>query len=92
MIQRLLNNNLADLAGTRIEGQIVLSDELMNEVIQMGLTQMTATPVVPINPPSGEKTPEVEINPRDLLTALNIEKLNYRTENGKTIIEVKAGV
>lgn len=90
MLQRLLNNNLADLAGTRIEGTIVLSDELMNEVIKTGLAGMSAPPAEAATKAVATDTPA--INPRDLLAALKIEKLNYRTENGKTIIEIKAGV
>lgn len=90
MLQRLLNNQLADLAGTRIEGQIVLSDALMNEAIQLGLKEI-ATPVN--TEKAAVSTVDFPvINPRDLLAALTIEKLNYRTENGKTTLEIKAGI
>jgi hypothetical protein len=91
MLQRLLNNKFTDLAGTQIEGQIVLSDALMNEVIKIGLQEMSAPPAeTTVTETVAADAPAV--NPRDLLAALTIDKLNYRTENGKTIIEVKAGV
>lgn len=91
--KHLFDTNFRDLSGTNIEGTIAISDELINLGILDFLQQLqkpaaagdseTRTSTVKASPAP---------NPADLLKILTIDKLQYRTEAGRTLLEIKAGI
>jgi len=91
--KHLFDTNFRDLSGTRLEGTIALSDELINLGILDFLQQLqkpdaAAAPVKEDRPASSSSLPK----PEDLLKMLTIEEVKYRTEAGKTLLDIKAGI
>jgi len=93
--QHLFDTNFKDLAGTRLEGTIALSDELINLGIMDFLADLksgnsgeTVGPVAPSVAPAASPLPD----PKALLALLDVEHLKFRTEKGKAVLEVKVGV
>jgi len=91
--KHLFETNFRDLAGSQLEGTIALSDDLIN----LGLGEL----LLQLKPKAASKTestlassssPNTLPSPTELLGLLEIEKLHYRTEEGKTILEIKAGL
>ncbi|MBB4078730.1 hypothetical protein GGR28_001343 [Lewinella aquimaris] len=95
VLKHLIETDFADLNGTHVEGQIALSDDIINMGLHEVLSQLRQ-PAVPKDtapaPPPAANTSESMPDPRVLLSKLKVEHLKYRTEVGKTVLEIKAGV
>ncbi len=96
--KHLMDTDFRDLAGTRIEGTIALSDELINLGLMEVLAQLktmgaASTITAPTEAAATRATVEAEpsVDPKALLKNLQIDQLEYRTEAGKTVLEIKAG-
>lgn len=92
IINNIISNQLRDFAGTRVAGTIVLSDELINEVLTVGRKSLAAQ-AEDVAEPAPETTSALpELDFAELLGFLELEQLRYRTEVGKTILELKGGI
>ncbi|MEL6141666.1 MAG: hypothetical protein AAFU67_08610 [Bacteroidota bacterium] len=89
IIKRVINNQLQDFKGMQAAGKLVLSDELMNEVINVGLGAIQPTENTR---PEKESSSLVNIDPIKVMSWLSIDQLQYRTEEGKTIVQFKASM
>ncbi|PHI20103.1 hypothetical protein CEQ90_09110 [Lewinellaceae bacterium SD302] len=94
IIKRILDNKLQDFSGTRLKGQLVLHDELVNEVLGLGLVELTKSPA---NGDTVEATTEASSaisppDPRVMLSALKIDQLNYRSEVGQVTLELDVSI
>ncbi|MFK8162910.1 MAG: hypothetical protein AB8H12_10655 [Lewinella sp.] len=89
--KHLFDTNFKDLEGTKIEGTIALSDELINLGIMDFLNGLKsgATPRAATAP---SPAPAAAPDPKALLALLDIETLKFRTENGKAMLDVKASL
>lgn len=83
LLQILLDNQLEDLSGARIQGQICLQDSFVNALLQpltlpapFAATQKTGTAATS------------PINPASLLPLLKIHTLHYETTHNKTMITI----
>lgn len=93
--KHLMDTEFSGLAGTQLEGTISLSDELINLGLLEVLAKLKAAgapkPIMAdtevVDPKSKEKD---DVDPQVFLKNLNVEKLQYRTEEGKTLLEIKA--
>lgn len=92
LIHKIISNQLRDFAGTRVEGKIVLSDELINEVLTLGRQSLVTKPEATAEQSAAPSEAVPQLDLPQILGFLKIEKLQYRTEKGKTIIEVKGGI
>lgn len=95
VLQHLLDTDFADLQGSRISGQLALTDELVNlglHDLVAKLTQPAATSSAPAPAPPVKAAGAALPDPKLLLQKVTIEHLQYRTEAGRTILEIKAGV
>ena len=90
ILQNILDRKLQDFKSARIKGQLCLSDELVNEVLRLSVKEMTSEVAKPAHS-EAEGKPQPPDLPT-ILSYLNIEKLNYRTEASKTIIELSANL
>lgn len=93
--KHLFETNFKDLAGTRIEGTIALSDELINLGIMdflSGLKNRATAPASeePIAAPAA--APTSMPNPKQLLAILDLETLQFRSEAGRILVDVKGGI
>ena len=105
VLEHLIKTNFSDLSGSRVDGRIAVSDDLVN----LGLHEVVAMLTKPSGPgtfaapastqasepaPYGnDPSPEVSApDPRALLGKLDVEKLQYRTESGRTILEIACAV
>ena len=107
VLEHLIKTNFADLQGSRVDGRIAVSDDLIN----LGLHELVATLTksssagpspssAPAQAPKEEPAPygnaptkpEPTPDPRALLGKLDVEKLQYRTESGRTILEIACAV
>lgn len=91
--KHLFDTNFKDLAGTRIEGTIVVSEDLIN----LGIMDFINGLKAPATPPGTPASPAASSSagmpdPKALLQVLNVEKLNVRMEKGKLLVDVKAGI
>lgn len=91
--KHLFDTNFKDLAGTRIEGTIALSEELINLGVADFLNGLTApapasAPTAPKEPKAGNSFPD----PQALLKLLTVDQLQIRLEQGKMKVDVKAGI
>lgn len=89
--KHLFDTNFKDLAGTRIEGTIALSDELINQGIMDFLNSLKGEPAAPASK-STSPAPAAAPDPKALLALLDIETLKFRSENGKAMLDVKVGL
>ncbi len=91
--KHLFDTNFRDLSGTKLEGTIALSDELINLGILDFLQQLqkpdTDTPKAKSEAPAASSAMP---NPADLLKMVTIEEVKYRTEAGRTMVDIKAGI
>ncbi len=105
VLKHLIDTDFEDLAGSRVDGRISITDDLVN----LGLHELVATLTksspspernAPASPPKETPTPyDTEItkedatpDPRALLSKLDVEKLQYRTESGRTVLEIACAV
>ena len=92
ILDHLIKTEFRDLAGTTLEGQIALSDELVN----LGLTDLlrNLTSTAPAGPPkettAGDAAAPAPPDPKALLAHATVHHLKYRTEAGRTVLEIKA--
>ncbi|WP_116106663.1 hypothetical protein [Lewinella sp. IMCC34191] len=104
VLQHLMDTNFEDLSGSRVDGRIAVSDDLINlglhEVVAM-LTKSSAAPAGKTESPAPESTPTpydstekkaATPDPKALLRKLDVEKLQYRTETGRTVLEIACSV
>ena len=95
--KHLKETAFAGVEGTKIEGTIALSDELINLGIMEALAKFKAAGAEQPKPATTEAagtqaTAEAAaFDPKAVLQKLDIERLNYRTEAGKTMVDFKAG-
>lgn len=89
--KHLFDTDFKDLAGTRLEGTIALSDELINLGIMdfLGSLQSDAAQPASAKPSAA---PAAAPDPKALLALLNIETLKFRTENGRAVLDVKVSL
>lgn len=89
--KHLFDTNFKDLEGTRIEGTIALSEELINLGIMDFINSLKT-----VTPESASKSsgsaPAAAPDPMALLAKLDIETLKVRTEKEKIFLEVKVGL
>jgi hypothetical protein len=96
VLKHLIDTDFADLDGSKLEGQIVLTDELINAGITNVLVQLMRSPspadTAPASPPKSsaavEDSPDIDVS--GLLQKVTLSHIRYRTEAGKTILELKA--
>lgn len=93
--KHLMETEFSGLAGTEFEGTIALSDELINLGLMEVLAKLKAagqpkSPATPAEAAVKKSSAEAEMDPKMLLKNLTVEKLEYRTEEGKTMLELKA--
>lgn len=97
VLKHLIDNDFRDLAGSRVDGQIALSDDLINLGLHELIAQLTAPAAPPqtagaataASPaPTGTATPD----PKALLRKLDVEKVHYRTEVGRTVLEIACAI
>ncbi|MCP9236597.1 hypothetical protein [Lewinella sp. JB7] len=95
VLKHLIETDFSDLSGSRVEGQIALSDDIINLGLHEVLNQLRRAPtpenVAPASPPRPAAANTLP-DPRLLLSKVDVEHLKYRTEAGKTVVEIKAGV
>ena len=94
--QHLMDTDFAGLNGTEIEGTVALSDELINLGIMEVLAKLKSAgqpkPVKATTEAAGtRKAGEPEMDPQQLLQKLRVDEFTYRTEQGKTMLDFKAG-
>ena len=97
ILQHLLDTNFNDLKGSKVDGQLVISDELINLGIHDVLTQLKSPDPAPAAAPKeaakGASTDEVSLpDPKEMLRHVTIDHLKYRTEAGRTVLEIRAKV
>lgn len=93
IIQNIIERKLTDFSGARVMGQVSLSDELVNEVLQLSVKEvmsMTNEVARPDDEPKAATPASPDLNM--ILSHLKVEKLHYRTTPGQTIIELSAGL
>ncbi|WP_273444552.1 hypothetical protein [Neolewinella agarilytica] len=91
--KHLFDTNFRDLTGTKLEGTIALSDELINLGILDFLQQLQKTDTDAPEPQSSAPATSSSMpKPEELLKMLTIEEVKYRTEAGKTLLDIKAGI
>lgn len=99
VLRHLIDTNFEDLAGSRVDGRIAITDDLINK----GLHEVIASLTRPAPAPPAPKpapTPYAETDqettempdPKLLLRKLDVEKLQYRTEAGRTVLEIACAV
>ena len=93
--KHLMETEFSGLEGTAIEGTIALSDELINLGLLEALAKLKAagqpTTVKASTEAAGtQQAAEAELDPQALLKKLTVEKLKYRTEAGRTMVDIKA--
>lgn len=99
LLKHLIDSDFADLAGSRIEGRIALTDEVVN----LGLHEMLAkfgpsaspendAPASAAPDATATEKPEAMPDPKLVLQKIKVEHLRYLTEDGRTILEIKAGL
>jgi hypothetical protein len=88
--KHLFDTNFKDLEGTRIEGTIALSDELINLGIMDFINDLKAPSAGPASE-NVTNAPAAAPDPKALLAKLDIETLKIRAREGKILLEVKAG-
>ena len=101
VLQHLINTNFSDLRGSKIDGQLALSDELVNLGIHDFLAQLKSPPSQPApapksasgSAPDGRASDEAGLpDPKEMLQHVTIDTLRYRTEAGRTVLEISAKV
>lgn len=90
--KHLFDTNFKDLAGTRVEGTLAVSEELINLGIMDFLDALQAPPAP--TPPTGAPVGAAASapDPQAMLKLLKVEKLAVRMEKGRLLVDVKAGI
>lgn len=90
--KHLFDTNFQDLAGTRIEGTLALSEELINLGVMDFLNGLTPAPAATTEPAAPKAAGGSMPDPKELLKVLKIDQLAVRLVNGKLLVDVKAGI
>lgn len=90
--KHLFDTNFEGLAGTRIEGTIAVSEELINLGIMDFLDGLKKTGPAEEAPAATPAATAPAPDPQAMLKLLNVEKLKVRMEAGKLLMDVKAGI
>ncbi|WP_116125670.1 hypothetical protein [Lewinella sp. IMCC34183] len=97
VLQHLMNTDFADLEGSRVEGTFAVSDDLVNLGLHELIAQLVTAPAsapaaapAPYDSTPTEKTAAPD--PKALLRRVDVEKLQYRTEAGRTILEMACAI
>lgn len=92
--KHLFETNFQDLAGSRIEGTIVVSEALINLGVMDFLNNLQQAPATApeVTPEKTGSAPSNPPDPKALLSAVKVEQLNIRMEKGKLLIDLKAGI
>ncbi|OAV46161.1 hypothetical protein [Lewinella sp. 4G2] len=96
--KHLMETEFSGLEGTAIEGTIALSDELINLGIMEALAKLKAAgqettakgTTEAAGTQAAAQAEDAEIDPKIFLKKLNVDKLHYRTENGRMLVDIKA--
>lgn len=92
--KHLFETNFKDLAGSKLEGTIAISDELINMGIMdflNGLKSGAGSDVSEKPSPAPAAAPD-DPDPKALLALLDIETLTFRTGEGKAMLDVKVSL
>ena len=98
VLKHLINTDFIDLAGSRIEGQFAITDELVNLGLHELVAQLTgpasgsSEKLPPAAPPKSTSGTATLPDPKLLLQKVKVDHLKYRTEAGRTVLELKAGL
>ena len=92
--KHLFDTDFKDLAGSKLEGTIALSDELINMGIMDFLNGLKseAGSEAPENPSPAPAAAPTTPDPKALLALLNVETLKFRTGEGKAMLDVKVSL
>ena len=93
VLQHLIDTDFSDLQGSSVEGQFAVTDRLVNLGLQDLLAKLTAPATTSTAPAAPPKSTTAEVpDPKVLLSKVKFEHLRYRTEAGRTVLEIKAGM
>ena len=93
--KHLFDTNFKDLQGTSLSGTLALSDEIINLGLGELLLQLkagTLTAPSPTAPPTDTSAPAAAPDPKAILEKLNVKTLRYRTEAGRTLLDIEASL
>ncbi|MBC6996749.1 hypothetical protein QWY85_04310 [Neolewinella lacunae] len=85
--KHLQDTQFKDLAGSHLAGTIALSDELINLGIGEFLASLRTPPAAAADP--GKAARADGLNPAALLANLEVDQLRWRTEHGRSLLDVK---
>lgn len=93
IIQDVLDRQLQDFAGAEVRGRLAIADEWVNEVLAEVMTAARTPPATdtPNHPPAAAAAAP-DIDPRQLLSWLDIRQLAYRTTAGRTVLDLEVGL
>ncbi len=83
ILQNLVDSQLEDLAGARIQGQLCVQDSFVNVLLQPLLQTSKNTP---------KATSSLDVDPSTLLSLAKINTLRYETAHNKTMITIDLAV
>ena len=95
--KHLVDTEFSGLEGTEVEGTLALSDELINlgllEILAKIKTMGQPKPVRAITEAEGtqKQVAGAAVDPQVMLKKLRVDRLNYRTEQGTTMVDFKVG-
>ncbi|MEO0732046.1 MAG: hypothetical protein AAFZ52_04380 [Bacteroidota bacterium] len=87
----LFATNFRDLAGAKLEGTLALSDEIVNLGLGELLLALKTTSATP-GADATHKTSSPSPDPKALAGLLEVEELQYRTEKGRTLVDIKTSL
>ena len=89
-LEKYLQNDLAEFAGLRISGTVPVKQEILNDLLQSVLTDMTSgsTPAVAV--PTGTATAAPGFDPKTLLK--HVKKAQIRAEEGRLVLDFDVSV
>ncbi|TXF83693.1 hypothetical protein FUA23_21465 [Neolewinella aurantiaca] len=92
--KHLFDTNFKDLAGSKIEGTIAISDELINMGIMDFINSLKsgAGSDAPKEPAAAPASAQSIPDPKALLSLLDVETLKFRSGEGKAMIDLKVSL
>ncbi len=92
--KHLFDTNFKDLAGSKIEGTIAISDELINMGIMDFLNGLKsgAENDAPSKPSPAPAAAPPALDTKAILALLEVETLKFRTSEGQAMLEVNASL